>query len=107
MRKALVESVDAYSHSLTQLLTMLLPEVAKGQTVAGGFVGTKDRKDQAASTMVVKDGEYTFTVDHPVSPDGSEAPTRLVVHGHNWVLYRGSVEAASGILSSNLSEKLE
>lgn len=104
MRKALVDGVDAYSHTLVHLLDMLLPKIAEGETVAGGYVGTKDRTDQTKTSFSVKNGEFIFTVDHPVSPDASDAPTRLVVRGHAWVLYRGSSEVASGSLSDDSVE---
>jgi hypothetical protein len=99
MRKALVDGVDAYSHTLVHLIDMLLPKIAEGTTVAGGYVGTKDHTEKTETSFSVKNGEFIFTVGHPVSPDASDAPTRLVLRGHTWTLYRDSSEVASGSLS--------
>ncbi|HTU40136.1 MAG TPA: hypothetical protein VMF10_00400 [Candidatus Aquilonibacter sp.] len=100
MAKTLVDDVDPYSHTLVRLLHMLLPKIAEGTTVAGGYVGTKDRKEKTETSFSVKNGEFTFTVDHPVSPDASDAPNKLIVSGHTWTLYLGSSEVASGNLSN-------
>ncbi len=99
MSKALVDGVGAHSTTLMHLIDMLLPKIAQGTTIAGGFVGTKDHTEKTATNFSIKNDEFIFTIEHPVAPDTTDGPTKLVVSGHAWTLYRDSDEVASGDLS--------
>jgi hypothetical protein len=102
--KALVDGVGAHSQTFAHLLEMLLPKIAMGEVVAGGYIGTLDRTEKTETTFVAKNGEFIFTLDHPVSPDASDGPTRLVIFEHGWKLCRDSSEVASGNMPVDSAE---
>jgi len=101
MQKALIDEVAVHSHTFAHFLEILLPRVAVGDRDAGGYIKAEDRSDETETSFTVENGKFTFTLDHPVFPDASGGPTRLVVVGHDWKLSRDSIELASGTLSDH------
>ena len=72
--------------------------LARGAPDGGGYVASPDRKEQVKHAFSSREGTYTFTIDRPLPPDDADAPTRLVVAGNAWNLFRGDFQVASGRL---------